>query len=54
LAGIEAHPGAAVDLTIFSLHMAGVSSLLGAINFIVTILFFRCKAVTLRTMPLYL
>jgi len=26
LAGIEAHPGAAVDLTIFSLHMAGVSS----------------------------
>lgn len=54
LAGIEAHPGAAVDLTIFSLHMAGVSSLLGAINFIVTILFFRKDEVTLRKMPLYL
>jgi cytochrome c oxidase subunit 1 len=54
LAGIEAHPGAAVDLTIFSLHMAGISSLLGAINFIVTILFFRKPAVSLRRMPLYL
>jgi len=54
LAGIEAHPGAAVDLTIFSLHMAGVSSLLGAINFIVTILFLRKDEVTLRAMPLYL
>jgi cytochrome c oxidase subunit 1 len=51
---MEAHPGAAVDLTIFSLHMAGVSSLLGAINFIVTILFLRKDEVTLRKMPLYL
>ena len=53
LSGIEAHPGPAVDFTIFSLHMAGVSSLLGAINFIVTILFFRKDEVTLRDMPLF-
>jgi len=54
LAGIDAHPGASVDLTIFSLHMAGVSSLLGAINFIVTILCLRQPEITLRDMPLYL
>src|SRR5690606_27474216 len=38
LANIKYHSSAAVDLSIFSLHIAGVSSLLGAINFITTIL----------------
>ena len=37
LSSIQGHPGASVDLAIFSLHLAGVSSLLGAINFITTI-----------------
>ena len=31
-----AHSGAAVDLVIFSIHVAGASSLIGAINFLVT------------------
>ena len=37
LANIKYHSSASVDLSIFSLHIAGVSSLLGAINFITTI-----------------
>nr|AZL93066.1 cytochrome c oxidase subunit 1 [Alloxysta sp. ZJUH_2016001] len=35
------HSGISVDLTIFSLHMAGVSSILGSINFISTIINMR-------------
>uniref|UniRef100_UPI0030FE9A46 cytochrome c oxidase subunit 1 n=1 Tax=Synergus nanlingensis TaxID=3135082 RepID=UPI0030FE9A46 len=31
------HPGISVDLTIYSLHMTGISSILGSINFICTI-----------------
>jgi heme/copper-type cytochrome/quinol oxidase subunit 1 len=34
----EGHYGAAVDLTIFRLHIAGVSSLVGMFNFLTTIL----------------
>jgi hypothetical protein len=33
LAGVQSHSGPSVDLAIFALHLAGVSSLLGAINF---------------------
>jgi len=54
LAGILSHPGGAVDLTIVSLHLTGISSLIGAMNFIATILLFRHAEVTLRRMPLYL
>lgn len=51
LAGIVYHPDAGVDFLILSLHIAGISSLLGAINFIVTIL--NMKAMALLDMPLF-
>ena len=44
LSGIQAHPTAGVDLAIFSVHLAGVSSLSGSINFIVTFWNMRCPA----------
>ena len=47
------HSGPAVDFAIFSLHMAGISSIAGAINFIVTILFMRCRGLTIFEMPLF-
>ena len=37
LSSIQAHSGPAVDLAIFSLHLSGASSIIGAINFIVTV-----------------
>jgi hypothetical protein len=34
LSGIQSHSGASVDLAIFGLHLSGISSLLGAMNFV--------------------
>nr|QBZ38096.1 cytochrome c oxidase subunit I [Cemus sauteri] len=53
LSSINAHSGPSVDLTIFSLHIAGVSSIMGAINFISTIINMRSKNITLETLPLF-
>jgi hypothetical protein len=36
LSGLQSHSGPSVDLAIFALHLSGVSSLLGAVNFITT------------------
>ena len=47
------HPGPAMDLLIFSLHIAGASSLLGAINLITTIFNMRAPGMTLHKMPLF-
>lgn len=47
------HSGGAVDLAIFSLHLSGTSSLLGAINFIVTAFNMRLKGMTVHSMPLF-
>lgn len=47
------HPGASVDLGIFSLHIAGVSRILGAANFITTIWNMRPKGLTYELIPLF-
>jgi len=53
LSGIIGHPGYAVYMAIFSLHIAGISSIGGAINFIVTILNMRTGGMRLFRMPLF-
>src|ERR1044071_3946849 len=53
LAGVIGHPGAAVDFAIFSLHVAGASSLMGAINFICTITNMRTPGMGWGEMPLF-
>ena len=46
-------PGPAVDMAIFALHLAGASSILGALNFITTIFNMRAPGMTLHKMPLF-
>ncbi len=46
-------PGPSMDFAIFGLHLAGAGSLLGAINFIVTIFNMRAPGMTLHKMPLF-
>jgi heme/copper-type cytochrome/quinol oxidase subunit 1 len=45
--------GPAMDLQLFSLHLAGASSILGAANFITTIFNMRAPGMTLHRMPLF-
>jgi len=53
LSSVEAHSGPSVDLAIFSLHLAGASSILGAVNFITTILNIRSPGLTIHRLPLF-
>nr|YP_009735102.1 cytochrome c oxidase subunit I [Acropyga fuhrmanni]QBG38597.1 cytochrome c oxidase subunit I [Acropyga fuhrmanni] len=46
------HNGPSIDLTIFSLHIAGMSSILGAINFISSILNMKHKNLSNEKIPL--
>jgi cytochrome c oxidase subunit 1 len=46
-------PGPAMDFAIFALHLAGASSIMGAINFICTVLNMRAPGMTLHKMPLF-
>nr|QLY89795.1 cytochrome c oxidase subunit I [Exechia fusca] len=53
LSSAIAHAGASVDLAIFSLHLAGISSILGAVNFITTIINMRAPGITFDRLPLF-
>jgi heme/copper-type cytochrome/quinol oxidase subunit 1 len=53
LSSVRSHSGAAVDCAIFSLHIAGASSILGSINFLVTVANMRAQGMTLYRMPLF-
>jgi hypothetical protein len=53
LSSVLSHSGAAVDLGIFSLHVAGVGSILGSINFLVTVANMRAQGMTLYRLPLF-
>src|SRR5258705_7909514 len=45
--------GMAMDLTVFAVHLLGMSSILGSINIITTILNMRAPGMTLMRMPLF-
>jgi len=53
LSNLPAHNGAAVDFAIFSLHIAGASSIAGAINFIVTIINMQQGGLHFLRLPLF-
>jgi cytochrome c oxidase subunit 1 len=53
LSSIQSHSGPSVDLAIFALHLSGVSSLLGAMNFITTILNMRAPGIRLHKVSLF-
>ena len=53
LSGTQSHSGPSVDLAIFALHLSGISSLLGAMNFITTILNMRSPGIRLHKLALF-
>ena len=46
LSGPAAHSGGAVDAAIFSLHLSGLGSIMGAANFITTVHNMRAPGIT--------
>ena len=53
LAAAAAHSGPSVDMAIFSLHIAGLSSLFGSINFITTVINMRVPGMFWDRIPLF-
>ena len=53
LSGIQSHSGPSVDLAIFALHLSRIRSLLGAMNFITTILNMRSPGIRLHKLALF-
>jgi heme/copper-type cytochrome/quinol oxidase subunit 1 len=47
------HLGAAVDLSILSLHIAGFSSLMASINIITTVFNMRSPGMSMASIPLF-
>lgn len=54
LSSLVSHSGASVDFVILSFHVLGASSIAGAVNFVVTIIYFKTDSMFLREMPLYI
>src|SRR5262249_24264957 len=50
---LSVQQGLGMDFTIFALHLLGISSILGGINIITTILNMRAPGMTLMKMPLF-
>ena len=50
---MQSHSGPSVDLAIFALHLSGISSLLGAVNFITTIANMRTPGIRLHKLSLF-
>ena len=48
------HSTSAIDIAIFSLHMAGISSIMSSINFLVTIIYLRAPGLSLNRLPLFI
>jgi len=53
LANRQFSPGPGVDLWILGLHLAGAASIMGGINFVVTILNLRSPGMTMFKMPMF-
>jgi cytochrome o ubiquinol oxidase subunit 1 len=53
LSELQFHPGVGVDYWIWSLQVSGLGSLIGGINFVVTILKMRAPGMTLMRMPMF-
>jgi cytochrome c oxidase subunit 1 len=53
LSGLASHSGPGVDFAIFALHISGISSLLGSMNFITTILNMRSPGIRLHKLALF-
>ena len=47
------HNSSSIDFSIFSLHIAGISSIIGAINFIVTIINIHIKTHSINFLPIF-
>ncbi len=54
LSGLKYNPGVGVDYWIWSVQIAGIGSLLGGINFLVTIFKMRCPGMTWMKMPIFI
>ena len=52
-APLSTQAGPAMDLTIFAIHILGMSSIMGSINIITTILNMRAPGMTLMKMPMF-
>ena len=53
LSSIQFHSGISVDMGIFSIHMAGISSIAGSINFMTTIYNMRAPGISMDMLPLF-